>query len=105
MSVTAIPATVFLVAMFRVPESPRWLATKKKPGEALRILARVGGSSYGDRVLQEIDQTLLGEFLVPWIFKPTLLGIATRNGHVTACGGGHRCVRDDIGSDNLGAAF
>ena len=82
--VTAIPATVFLLAMFCVPESPRWLATRKKPGEALRILARVGGSSYGDRVLQEIDQTLnggdvrlgLGEFLVPWIFKPTLLGIA-----------------------------
>lgn len=82
--VTAIPATVFLIAMFCVPESPRWLATRKKPGEALRILARVGGSSYGDRVLQEIDQTLiagdarigLGEFLVPRIFKPTLLGIA-----------------------------
>jgi sugar porter (SP) family MFS transporter len=82
--VTAIPAMVFLVAMFCVPESPRWLATRKKPGEALRILARVGGSSYGDRVLQEIDETLiggdarigLGEFLVPRIFKPTLLGIA-----------------------------
>ena len=200
--VTAIPATVFLVAMFCVPESPRWLATKKKQGEALRILARVGGSAYGDRVLQEIDETLiagdrgvgLGEFLVPRIFKPTLLGIAlavlqqwcginvifnyaqevfaaagyslssmlsnivvtglvmlvftfiaihtvdrkgrrtlmltgcagladtwetsssavigvclfrarTRNRHVAARGSGHRCVRDDVGSDNLGTAF
>jgi hypothetical protein len=76
--VTAIPATVFLVAMFCVPESPRWLARKKKKGEALRILARVGGNAYGDRVLQEIDETLIAEDRGIRLseFKPVLLGIA-----------------------------
>jgi sugar porter (SP) family MFS transporter len=82
--VTAIPATVFLGAMFCVPESPRWLAKNKKQAEALRILTRVGGSAYGDRVLQEIDETLIArdavvglrEFLLPRILKPILLGIA-----------------------------
>jgi sugar porter (SP) family MFS transporter len=81
---TALPATVFLVAMFCVPESPRWLAKRGKPAEALRILARIGGPAYGDRVLHEIEQTLtaqdarigLREFVVPAVFKPVLLGVA-----------------------------
>jgi SP family sugar porter-like MFS transporter len=81
---TALPATVFLLAMFCVPESPRWLLKKGNPIEAMRILERVGGPAYGVRVLKEIEGTLIAddvgiglrEFLVPGIFKPLLLGVA-----------------------------
>jgi sugar porter (SP) family MFS transporter len=81
---TALPATVFLLAMFCVPESPRWLVKKGNPIEAMRILKRVGGLAYGVRVLKEIEGTLIAddvgiglrEFLVPRIFKPLLLGVA-----------------------------
>ena len=82
--VTAVPAALFLIAMFCVPESPRWLAKKRKSADALRILARVGGTAYGDRVLKEIEETLIAkdagvglrEFLVPRIYRPMLLGVA-----------------------------
>ena len=83
-AITAIPATLFLAAMFFVPESPRWLAKKGSQVEALRILARIGGSEYGAQVLREIDDTLgigkagigLRELLKPQLLRPLLLGIA-----------------------------
>jgi sugar porter (SP) family MFS transporter len=82
--VTAVPALLFLVAMWFVPESPRWLAKKNRQTEALRILTRVGGPEYGALVLSEIDGTLtigearpgLRELLVPQLLRPLLLGIA-----------------------------
>lgn len=56
--VTAIPAALFFVAMFVVPESPRWLAKKGIPERARRVLARVGGDNYANQALQEIELTL-----------------------------------------------
>jgi len=38
-----IPALLFLVALLFVPESPRWLAGKKRDQEALDILRKVMG--------------------------------------------------------------
>jgi SP family sugar porter-like MFS transporter len=55
--VTAIPAVIFFLAMFLVPESPRWLAARA-PDKARRILTRVGGQPYAMRVLAEIETTL-----------------------------------------------
>jgi sugar porter (SP) family MFS transporter len=56
--VTAIPAAFFFLAAFAVPESPRWLAKKGIPERARRVLARVGGDSYADQALHEIELTL-----------------------------------------------
>jgi SP family arabinose:H+ symporter-like MFS transporter len=83
-AITAAPATLFLVAMFFVPESPRWLAKRGSQIEALRILTRVGGPEYGAQVLHEIDETLvkggpniaLRELLTPQLLRPLLLGVA-----------------------------
>jgi SP family sugar porter-like MFS transporter len=55
--VTAIPSVVFFLAMFLVPESPRWLASRA-PEKARLILTRVGGEAYAVRVLAEIESTL-----------------------------------------------
>jgi SP family sugar porter-like MFS transporter len=57
--VTAIPATFFLLTMFIVPESPRWLAKKGLRARSERILARIGGEAYSARVFAEIEETLV----------------------------------------------
>ena len=61
--VTAIPAGLFFVCMFAVPESPRWLAQKRRNHEAHRILARIGGEVYGRQALAEIEASLPGDVL------------------------------------------
>ena len=41
--VTAIPSVLFLIAMFFVPESPRWLSRHGAPDKAKAVLASIGG--------------------------------------------------------------
>ena len=59
--VTAAPSMLFLIGMFFVPESPRWLAKNGKPQKAHQILARIGGADYADRTLANIQDTLVNE--------------------------------------------
>ena len=56
--VTAIPSMLFFVAMFVVPESPRWLAKNGAHERAKHVLSRIGGESYGERALREIEATV-----------------------------------------------
>ena len=41
-----LPSAIFLFALLLVPESPRWLVKRRREGEAVTILARVGGSAH-----------------------------------------------------------
>jgi SP family sugar porter-like MFS transporter len=83
-AITAIPATLFIVAMFFAPESPRWLARKGQRARSERILANIGGEIYSTRVFAEIEETLtrgapepgLRELLKRRYVRPVLLGIA-----------------------------
>jgi MFS transporter, SP family, arabinose:H+ symporter len=59
--VTAIPAFVFLLAMFIVPESPRWLAKNGQLERARRVLARIGGDAFARKELDDIQETLANE--------------------------------------------
>jgi sugar porter (SP) family MFS transporter len=45
LGVTALPALVLLVLLFRIPDSPRWLVTKGRQTDAADVLARIGVSS------------------------------------------------------------
>ena len=81
--VTAIPSTFFFIAMFTVPESPRWLAKNGARERAKAVLSRIGGASYGARALGEIEATVaeqttqadLQALLNPRMLKVLLLGI------------------------------
>jgi SP family sugar porter-like MFS transporter len=57
---TAVPATVFLIGMFFVPESPRWLALRGRENEARRTLERLGGSDSAAIILAEIEESVQG---------------------------------------------
>ena len=58
---TAVPSAVFLVCMFFVPESPRWLAKNGKHENARKILARIGGDAYAGQAVRNIEATLVNE--------------------------------------------
>lgn len=82
-SVTAIPSLLFLIAMFFVPESPRWLARHGAPDKAKAVLASIGGRSYSEGIYSEIQssieaghaETSLSTLLQPKIRRILWLGI------------------------------
>jgi MFS transporter, SP family, arabinose:H+ symporter len=55
--IVAIPAAAFLLALFSIPESPRWLVAVDRPGEALEVLRRIGEPDPEGGV-REIAETL-----------------------------------------------
>ncbi len=55
----AIPAGLFGILLFWVPESPRYLSLKKRDAEALEILTRINGLERSREILQEIKATLI----------------------------------------------
>ena len=42
LGIVALPSAIFLVVTFLLPDSPRWLAGKGRPGEARSVMARLG---------------------------------------------------------------
>lgn len=67
------PALLFLVALFFVPESPRWLASKNRDDEALKVLEKVNGVARAEAEMSEIKRTLKEERgTVSELFEPGL---------------------------------
>jgi sugar porter (SP) family MFS transporter len=58
---TSAPALLFLLGMFFVPESPRWLAKYGQRERARGVLTRIGGAAYADAALAEIQATVASE--------------------------------------------
>lgn len=61
-----IPATLFLILLFFVPETPRFLVLKGKDQAALRLLKRVSGEPSAQSVLQQIKGSI-GEREAHWL--------------------------------------
>jgi len=55
---TALPAVVFLIMAFFIPESPRWLAITGKSQDASRVLGRIGGEQYGADVMKSFEKSM-----------------------------------------------
>ena len=53
-----LPAILFFIAMFFVPESPRWLAKEARDEKALEVLTRINGAERAREILREIKETL-----------------------------------------------
>jgi MFS transporter, SP family, xylose:H+ symportor len=54
----AIPALLFAVLLFFVPETPRYLAMKQEDDKALKVLTKINGSREAKSILNEIKQTV-----------------------------------------------
>ena len=57
----ALPALLFFIFMFFIPESPRWLVKNAMDAKAGCILNKIGGEAYSRFLLVEIKQTLANE--------------------------------------------
>ena len=73
----AIPAAIFLVLLFFVPETPRYLAIQGKDEKALNVLNKIAGEENAPAILKEIKSTL-HELNAPWLsygFPIIVIGI------------------------------
>ncbi len=52
------PAAAFLIGLFFIPESPRYLVLKNRSAEALNVMTRLYGSQAAAEKLREIEATL-----------------------------------------------
>ncbi len=55
--ISLIPAAIFAIGMYFLPESPRWLVRHGDPTRARAILARIRATSNVDAELKEIEQS------------------------------------------------
>ena len=76
-----LPAITFLVGLFFIPESPRWLTKEGLEKEALDVLNVVAGAENSDHELQEVKKSLaekstsLKELLHPSLRRVLIVGI------------------------------
>lgn len=62
----AIPAGIFLILLFFVPETPRYLVMRGKDKQALDVLNKIAGKQDAPGILQEIRETI-HEKSAPWL--------------------------------------
>jgi sugar porter (SP) family MFS transporter len=58
---TAVPSVLFLVGMFFVPESPRWLIKNGQRQRAQAVLSCLGGDKFSTQAVADIESTLVNE--------------------------------------------
>lgn len=76
-----IPALLFFIALFFVPESPRWLSKEGRNDEALSVLSRINSKENAIKVHQEIKSALcqekgtLKELFQPGLRMAMIIGV------------------------------
>jgi sugar porter (SP) family MFS transporter len=54
----SVPASLFFILMWLVPESPRWLTKAGRKEKAMKVFERIGGKEYALRELDDVALTL-----------------------------------------------
>ena len=78
----ALPAGAFLLGLFFLPRSPRWLAARGNYEEALQVLTTINGPTQAERELGEIRAELreesggFRELFAPGVRLAVLIGVA-----------------------------
>jgi SP family xylose:H+ symportor-like MFS transporter len=62
----SIPAGIFLILLFFVPETPRYLVMKGNDEKALKVLRKISGADDAPFILKEIKDTI-HEKSAPWL--------------------------------------
>ncbi|MEP7317331.1 MAG: sugar porter family MFS transporter [Panacibacter sp.] len=76
-----LPSAIFLLLLFFVPESPRWLAQQQRWDEAKFILTKVNGLAKAESELTEIKEALntetssFADILKPGVRKALMIGV------------------------------
>lgn len=76
-----LPSVLFLVLLFFVPESPRWLIKKNRSSEAMDTLERLNGKEEAQEVVKEVKASLgheegsVGELFKPGLRKAMIVGV------------------------------
>ncbi len=82
--IAALPAIFLFIGMLKVPESPRWLAYKKRDSEALAVLNRIRSKEEAKIELAEIKASFSKEDTkqagfkdlgTPWIRRIMFIGV------------------------------
>lgn len=68
----AIPALLFFVVLFFIPESPRWLVLKSKDSKAMGIMGRIYGSDQAHPQVTDLKSLVSSEGKSDWrmLLKP-----------------------------------
>ncbi|MET0909712.1 MAG: sugar porter family MFS transporter, partial [Ilumatobacteraceae bacterium] len=83
LGISAVPALLLLVAMWPMPESPRWLLKRDRRGDAVGALTKVDPDTDVDLWIAESeaalaadsDQASWGELFSPSLRRPLMIGI------------------------------
>lgn len=62
----SIPAGIFIILLFFIPETPRYLVLKGQEDKALKVLNKIAGENQAKVILEEIKGTL-HEANAPWM--------------------------------------
>lgn len=82
--VGVIPACILLVGMIFMPETPRWLMSKGRHSESIRILKRIEGEKQAKDSFQQMQEEIKRseteksgwkELLQPWLRTPLIICI------------------------------
>ena len=81
-SAEALPAILFLLCAFFIPESPRWLIKQGRSEQALGVLGKVNSQARAKEICTEIEETVKAEgkvsffdLFTPKLFHPLLLAL------------------------------
>ena len=113
-AVAAIPSIAFLIALFFVPESPRWLTENGRLNEARDVLHRIHGN--GDEELAGIrsaiaeEQGTLSELLQPGLRRALVVAVFLAimqqwSGVNTVLFYGSLILRDQVGGHSASSAI